>query len=148
MRNCRTMESFYRREMETMTVPMHLHENVPIHKSHTLMLAYKAGNYPRIFEAYNYRRNQQDWQIVVKDIDRGFCNNTDKLIVIPEWAFKHRDTEFCIYYLAHELAHIETDTDREPHGPQWRTKFMFLCPKRLVKYDLNYRLGDTQHANI
>lgn len=127
-----------------MSTPYHLHANLPIHPRFTTLLAYMAQNYPAIAYQYNALK-ADDWEIVVKDTDRGFCKQSTKLIVIPEWAFSHESNEFPIYYLAHELAHVNTcmDNPEAPHGKEWRTVFMSLCPKHLVKYDLNYRLGDT-----
>lgn len=125
----------------------HLHDKIPTQAKPSTMLAYMAQNYEPIAREYN-RLKTLDWRVIVKDIDRGFCNQHDKLIVIPLWAFKHTNHEFPIYYLAHELAHVDTelDTPTAPHGTEWRAKFMQLCPKNLVKYDLNYRLGETQHG--
>lgn len=123
----------------------HLHDTLPTQARQSTLLAYMAQNYPAIAREYN-RLKTLDWRIIVKDTDRGFCNQEDKLIILPLWAFKHRNNEFPIYYLAHELAHVSTcmDNPEAPHGKEWREIFMRLCPKHLVKYDLNYRLGETK----
>lgn len=132
-----------------MTQPMHLHENIPIDSKKTLLLAYKAMNYPILSQAYQIAK-ECGWQIVVKDINRGFCNNSESLIIIPVWAFKHKNPEFCIYYLAHELAHTERYGihHTKHHGIEWRAEFIRLCPRHLVKFDLDYRLGRNKHVNI
>jgi len=102
-----------------------------------LTLFYKASNYPAMREKLQYLR-AQGWKIQITHADRGFCRISDKLITIPCWVFMHSDREYDVYYLAHEMAH--TIPDPEIHGDIWLTEFIRLCPIRIRKFEIGYRL--------
>lgn len=106
-----------------------------------LLLFYKVQNYHPLSETFNAHKDN-GWTFTIRDIPRGYCSNSIQLIVIPLWSCNHRNSEHSVYYLAHELAHIDTDvsTPETPHGPEWRDEFLRLCPLHLRKFDLDYRL--------
>lgn len=105
-----------------------------------LLLFYRVQNYPPLSETFNAYQ-QSGWKFEIQNISRGYCNNSEKHIVIPLWSCNHRNSEHSIYYLAHELAHIDPQgTHKESHGPEWRAEFLRLCPLNLRKFDLDYRL--------
>lgn len=85
------------------------------------------------------------WSIVVTNTRRGFCRKHVKSITIPLWAYKSGADMF-LYYVAHELAHVFTRSDK--HGPEFMENFKRICPPELWHFELGYKPRNAKAAGI
>ena len=84
----------------------------------------------------------------------GFWEEETKTLAIPKWIFQcdphgNDDPEYCIYYIAHEVAHIcvrgEEDDD---HGILFYHYFNKLCPPSLLDWELDYLPENEIYLNV
>ena len=76
------------------------------------------------------------WTFQAVNAKRGYCSYTEKLITIPAFAFEHKDKEFLLYYIAHEVAHAVT---RQGHTVIFAKFLKSLIPSRLYHYEEEYK---------
>jgi len=95
------------------------------------------------------------YTLYATDTVRGRCSYRNKTVTVPVWTFHHDSkrkpqTEYVIYYLAHECAHshaFEKDSARN-HGPAFMRRFIELCPQHLQHFELNYKPRAANAAGI
>jgi hypothetical protein len=91
---------------------------------------------------------EEGWHIEVRHgLKRGVCYEDRKLITLPYWLFGKADPEYCIYYLAHEMAHA-TAGCKANHGPVFMKELERLCPRHLLHYELEYKPRNAMAAGI
>lgn len=100
----------------------------------------------------NWHIKYSNWTFEVKDINRGYCSYTRKLIVIPKWAFyrtpeRVKDSQYYIYYICHEVAHIIAGV-QEQHSSKFMRAFISICPQELQHYELQYKPRSAKAAGI
>jgi len=78
------------------------------------------------------------WRVYVTRARRGQCALYYKYARIPTWVFDHDDSEYYLYYLAHELAHIYAGR-RVCHGTEFMQWFKNICPPHLWHHELGYK---------
>jgi hypothetical protein len=106
--------------------------------------------YPAFFELF-HRLVEEGWEIGVADNDRGYCRFYQRTISIPAWVYKKPDTEYWIYYLAHEMAHAKNFLDHKPraaHGPEFMAELKRICPAHLLHYETSYKPANALYAGI
>lgn len=84
----------------------------------------------------------------------GEFNLETRDLLIPKWIFEtdHNyrvDPEYCIYYLAHELAHVCVDEQTDSaHGLLFYYYFKKLCPPELQPWELDYLPEKESYLNV
>jgi hypothetical protein len=81
-----------------------------------------------------------------------------RYVTVPLWAWvqdssadriHHRDPDFGIYYLAHELAHHLAPSDRgDVHGQAFMRAFKSICPEYLWHHETGYKPRNANAAGI
>lgn len=93
----------------------------------------------------------QGWEFFCVEQTRGRCYYLDRRITIPAWAFQHKDPEYWIYYLSHEMAHAFIGYAAglgQPHGTKFMEMFKDICPVNLRHYELEYMPKMAKAAGI
>jgi predicted metal-dependent hydrolase len=112
----------------------------------TLYLHYAAQNHPIVTTQLAALKNQ-GWRFFVVEQSRGSCYYHARIITVPLWAYNHKDPEYRIYYLAHEMAHAVVGYDAK-HGPRFMDAFISICPAHLLKYEIEYKPRNATRAGI
>ena len=112
----------------------------------TLYLHYAAQNHPTIATQMAALKNL-GWNFYVVSQRRGYCYYNAHVITVPLWAYNHKDPEYQIYYLAHEMAHAIAG-EHANHGPSFMAAFISLCPAHLLKYEIEYKPRNAAKAGI
>ena len=96
--------------------------------------------------------------IYVTDSNNGRYRASIKTVTVPVWAYNHAtkktndDSEYAIYYVAHELAHAWVHADGKgddsTHGARFYKWFKKLCPPQLWHYETEYKPRDAKRAGI
>ena len=73
---------------------------------------------------------------------RAHTETYNQFITVPKWAF-NRSWNYFIYYVAHELAHINDWNifKNSGHKQTFYDCFQQLCPDNLQHFELNYKVS-------
>lgn len=91
----------------------------------------------------NLKKPSFKLKISDKDIP-GYFHLPSRRLVIPSWslrvnAFDQPDATYCIYYIAHELAHACAGyAEVRAHCEVFYYYFNRLCPKALKHWEISY----------
>jgi predicted metal-dependent hydrolase len=71
---------------------------------------------------------------------RAHCNAINQWVSIPKWAL-NKSWDYFIYYVAHELAHINNWNNNRlrNHDKKFYDCFEQLCPDKLQYHELHYK---------
>lgn len=86
------------------------------------------------------------YRIAVQDTTRGKTKYRAKTVSVPLWAMRHKNPDYCLYYLAHELAHVIAYG--HGHDLVFMQALMRICPPELVHYELEYKPTMAKAAGI
>lgn len=92
-----------------------------------------------------------DYKIYCVSNNRGYCDYERKIILVPLWSFGHKNKNYWVYYLAHELSHAINKVMNgqvKSHGNEFMEIFKMICPKYLQHYELNYKPRNAKAAGI
>jgi hypothetical protein len=96
----------------------------------------------------------EGWTFYPTEQRRGYCKYQAKQVTIPMWAIRkdrpgEADEGYSIYYLAHEVAHIEAAREGDmQHGALFMKAFKRLCPEPLQHHEIQYKKRSALAAGI
>ncbi len=96
------------------------------------------------------------WELYVTNSNIGRARSNSKPCTVPLWATVKDakgkpDSDFELYYVAHEAAHAwvhHNDGDVENHSPEFYKWFKTLCPPKLWHHELRYKKSHAKRAGI
>jgi hypothetical protein len=90
-----------------------------------------------------------DVKVYITNTVRGRANLANQFITIPKFAF-NKSWDYFIYYLSHELAHINDNKTykHRGHNGTFYTCFKQLCPDNLQGYELEYKPRNASNNGI